>query len=98
MSLSIVTDYEEENPPSANQEEENIIPPNQREGDRNSSDQDAMYGRDETDLSPAQQACLLKWYNYLTVLLWRLGELHMLKIISFTLICVVLSNVSLWNE
>ena len=97
VSLSIVTDFEEELP-SANQEEENIIPPNQRKGDRNSSNQDVMDERDETDLSPAQQACLLKWYNYLTVLLWRLGELHMAKIISFTLICVVLSNVSLWNE
>ena len=101
VSLSIVTDYEvqsEESGSITNQEEKNIIPPNQRKGDKDSSNQDAVYERDETDLSPAQQACLLKWYNYLTVLLWRLGELHMSKIISFTLICVVLSKVSLWNE
>lgn len=95
VSLSIAANHEEEDVPSALQEEESIIPPNQRKGDRNSSNQDAVYERNETDLSPAQQACLLKWYNYLTVLLWRLGELHMSKIISFTLICVVLSKVSL---
>ena len=34
------------------------------------------------------------WYNYVTVLLWRMGELHMSKIVSLTLICVVLSQVS----
>lgn len=80
VSLSIAANHEDEEGASANQEEENIIPSNQREGNRNSSNQDA---------------CLLKWYNYLTVLLWRLGELHMPKVISFTLICVVLSKVSL---
>ena len=96
VSLSIAANlHEDEEGASANQEEESIIPPDQREGNRNSSDQDAVYGRDENDLSPAQQACVLMWYNYLTVLLWRLGELHMPKLISFTLICVVLSKVSL---
>ena len=95
VSLSIAANHEDEEGASANQEEESIIPPNQSEGNRNSSNQDQVYGRDENDLSPAQQACVLKWYNYLTVLLWRLGELHMPKLISFTLICVVLSKVSL---
>ena len=93
VSISIAGSHEEEGATSTNQEDENIIPANQREGNGGPSNQEATYGRDENDLSPAQQAWLLKWYNYITALLWRLGELHMPKIISFTLICVVLSKV-----
>lgn len=94
VSVSISANHEEENMISANQEEENVIAASHNEEHGMSSNQAAVYDRDENDLSPAQQTWLLKWYNYLTVLLWRLGELHMSKIISFTLICVVLSKVS----
>jgi hypothetical protein len=95
VSLSIAANHEQEEIISTNQENENIIPANQREENRTSFDQDAACGRDENDMSPTQQAWLLKWYNYMTVLLWRLGELHMPKIISFTLITVVLSKVGI---
>ncbi len=97
VSVSIAANHEDEEMISANQEEENIIPANQREENGIASNQDAGYGRDENDMSPAQQAWFRKWYNYMTVLLWRLGELHMPKIISFTLITVVLSKVRISN-
>ena len=37
---------------------------------------------------------LVNFYNDLTVFLWRVGELHMLKLVNLTLICVVLYQVS----
>ena len=95
VSLSITTDREDEEMISTNQEDENIIPANQGAENCTSSNEDAVYGTDENDMTPAQQAWVLKWYSYITVLLWRLGELHMPKIISFTLITVVLSKVSI---
>jgi hypothetical protein len=97
VSLSIAANHEEEEVTSANQEEENIIPANQRQGKGILSNQDAGYGMDENDSPSDPQAWVLKWYNYMTVRLWRLGELHMSKIISFTLICVVLSKVRILN-
>ncbi|CAB4011361.1 Hypothetical predicted protein, partial [Paramuricea clavata] len=97
VSLSIAANHEEEEVTSANQEEENIIPANQRQGKGILSNQDAGYGRDENDSPSEPQTWVLKWYNYMTVKLWRLGELHMSKIISFTLICVVLSKVCAIN-
>lgn len=42
--------------------------------------------------------CLIKvvqFYNEVTVLLWRLGELHMVKLVNFILICVVVYQVSI---
>ena len=36
---------------------------------------------------------IVQFYNDLTVLLWRVGELHMLKLVNLTLICVVLYQV-----
>lgn len=38
---------------------------------------------------------MVNFYNDLTVFLWRVGELHMLKLVNLTLICVVLYQVSL---
>ena len=38
---------------------------------------------------------IVNFYNDLTVFLWRVGELHMLKLVNVTLICVVLYQVSL---
>ncbi len=37
---------------------------------------------------------IVNFYNDLTVFLWRVGELHMLKLVNLTLICVVLYQVS----
>lgn len=37
---------------------------------------------------------IVSFYNDLTVFLWRVGELHMLKLVNLTLICVVLYQVS----
>ena len=37
---------------------------------------------------------IVNFYNELTVFLWRLGELHMLKLVNLTLISVVLYQVS----
>ena len=36
---------------------------------------------------------LVKFYNELTVLLWRLAELHISKLVNFILICVVVNQV-----
>ena len=38
---------------------------------------------------------IVNFYNDLTVFLWKVGELHMLKLVNLTLICVVLHQVRL---
>lgn len=40
---------------------------------------------------------IVNFYNDLTVFLWRVGELHMLKLVNVTLICVVLYQVCAIN-
>ncbi|XP_074617953.1 piezo-type mechanosensitive ion channel component 1-like isoform X1 [Acropora palmata] len=40
---------------------------------------------------------IVSFYNDLTVFLWRVGELHMLKLVNLTLICVVLYQVCAIN-
>lgn len=75
--------------------EDLFSPSNQSEEDGILSNQDVICGRDENDFAPPEKALLLKWYNHMTVLLWRLGELHMAKVISFTLISVVLAKVNI---
>lgn len=40
---------------------------------------------------------IVNFYNDLTVFLWRVGELHMLKLVNLTLICVVLHQVRLMS-
>ncbi|KAL9975258.1 hypothetical protein ACROYT_G012400 [Oculina patagonica] len=40
---------------------------------------------------------IVNFYNDLTVFLWRVGELHMLKLVNLTLICVVLYQVCAIN-
>ena len=58
----------------------------------------------EADLGarPVQRSSLVaalvrvvSFYNKVTVFLWRVGELHMLKLVNLTLICVVLNQVGL---
>lgn len=95
VSFSIAANHDADEIMSTNPEEENIISANQMDRDDVLSNADAVYERDEGDMSHAPQGFVLKWYNYVTALLWRLGELHMSKVISFTLMCVVLSKVGI---
>ena len=50
---------------------------------------------EEDSIRSSKKHWFFVWYNFITVLLWRLGELHMAKIVSFTMICVVISQVRL---
>ena len=50
-------------------------------------------GDEQVSSSPCRR--LVVWYDYLTMQMWRICELHMSKIVNFTMICVVLSQASI---
>ena len=75
---------EPENGPSTSQQHEGATPSETPREHRPST---------QKSLLVAALVKIANFYNELTVFLWRVGELHMLKIVNLTLICVVLYQV-----
>ena len=75
---------EPENGPSTSQQHEGATPSETPREHRQST---------QKSLLVAALVKIANFYNDLTVFLWRVGELHMLKIVNLTLICVVLYQV-----
>ena len=75
---------EPENGPSTSQQHEGATP-SETPGEHRPSTQKSLL--------VAALVKIANFYNELTVFLWRVGELHMLKIVNLTLICVVLYQV-----
>lgn len=90
-SLSVVADHEDFG--ANNQKDDDIIRVNHVEDQEHLADENLGCARVENDFPSDEQKWCVKCYDYVTLLLWKLGELHMSKVISFTLICVVLSKV-----
>lgn len=79
---------EPENGPSTSQQHEGATP---------SETPREHWPSTQKSLLVAALVKIANFYNELTVFLWRVGELHMLKIVNLTLICVVLYQVCAIN-